>query len=538
MFTVGRPGKYRYRCSVTCGTLHPFMQGEMVVRPNLPFHAGAAGAIGVMLAAFGLVGAGARRGGENGTGGRRIDLLKRFRWLRALVTRRWFQFAVVLPNLIVLFFFILAGLFGSPIGNRNIIVTIVWILWWFLLIIVLVPLGGRAWCLACPMPFLGEWFSRRRLVGTRPGAERKHSLRSGGLNRKWPKRFSNLWVPNILFLCLCSFSTILVTRPALTAAVLGLHDRRRAGRTRRLPPSRLLPLPLPAQRLDERLRDDRDDRGAGARPAGLRALPRALLRGGQRGRLGLPLAGQSVQARPQQLLRALHGVHQDLPQREPDACRAGRSAPTRRSSGYDEAWMALIMITLVVAYSVTLLGPWGHGQALGQRQRESETGRGFATHTAVIWFASPGALSRRLVPGRAGWADGWREAPRGPSAKELFVRYSYVLVPLGLFAWAAFSLPLIMVNYTHITSSLSDPLGWGWDLFGTAGPALAPLLPQLIPYIQIPLLLLGLALRPAEGWRDRAGAVPSGRGAAVRSLLPHGLICTGVTLVLLRLFVG
>lgn len=37
VFTANQPGKFRYRCSVSCGPLHPFMIGELVVDANTPY---------------------------------------------------------------------------------------------------------------------------------------------------------------------------------------------------------------------------------------------------------------------------------------------------------------------------------------------------------------------------------------------------------------------------------------------------------------------------------------------------------------------
>jgi hypothetical protein len=76
--------------------------------------------------------------------------------------------------------------------------------------------------------------------------------------------------------------------------------------------------------------------------------------------------------------------------------------------------------------------------------------------------------------------------------KKPFIAYAYTLVPLGLTAWVAFSLSFVLINISYLLPTLSDPLGWGWDLFGTAQMVWNPYLTQLIPFLQVGILLLGL----------------------------------------------
>ncbi len=144
---------------------------------------------------------------------RRINLLERAPLLKRILKARAFQPVLMLLTLAVFTLAILTGIAGTPAGSRNFGIIFVWIVWWALLMMVLVPFFGRLWCTVCPIPAPGEWLQRRAIVQRRPG-----KLWTRGL--RWPRRLKNMWLQNFGFLGVAMFSTIILTRPNVSAWLL------------------------------------------------------------------------------------------------------------------------------------------------------------------------------------------------------------------------------------------------------------------------------------------------------------------------------
>jgi len=527
-FRARRSGKFIFRCTETCGNLHPFMSGELVVRPNTPYHFFLALSVWVVFTAFVLAHF------KKPDGFKRINILEKFPWIKKLVMRRSFQFWFLVLNFIVFYLFILSSLWGSPVGNRNIAIVFVWILWWFVLKAIIVPLGGRLWCLMCPLPAPAEWLSRKRLTAVKYFKKpfRRLHHRYLGFQRDWPKKLRNIWLQNILFLALISFGMILITRPLATALVfiiilagtllLALIFRHRVFCLYLCPVGGFLGTYSMASMTEVRAIDPKvcikhKDKSCLTGGTGGWACSWNQYVGNMSRNNYCGLCTECIKSCPKDNV----GIF------------VRPFGSDRKLKGYDEMFNVMIMLVVAVAFSIVMLGPWGF---IKDAANVTETGQviPFLIYLAVIWSSA-----LLIVPGIFMLvARGARRlAGTNISNRLLTLRLAYILIPVGICAWIAFSLPAIMINYGYIISVFSDPLGLGWDLLGTADTHFKPLMPDWIPVIQGFILLAGLYLGVGRGFMALKDVLPDTNSQTRAMLLPALFALLAVNL-LLKLYMG
>lgn len=109
--------------------------------------------------------------------------------------------------------------------------------------------------------------------------------------------------------------------------------------------------------------------------------------------------------------------------------------------------------------------------------------------------------------------------------RELLLRFTFSLLPIALVYHVTHYYTLILTQGVKIISLLSDPFGWGWNLFGTAGLFRAPYLPEIgfVWHSQVALILLGHIVSVYLAHIEALRVFPSSR-AALRSQLPMLLL--------------
>jgi hypothetical protein len=147
----------------------------------------------------------------------------------------------------------------------------------------------------------------------------------------------------------------------------------------------------------------------------------------------------------------------------------------------DEALKAFIMLGSAMIYAGVLLGPWG---ALKDAAYNVGTGVWFIYTVAflsMIFIVLPGFFTLGIL-----------QTKSNKPLKQRFASFSTALIPLGLMFWVAFSLSFVLTNASYIMAALSDPLGLGWNLFGTANAAWQPMLTTFLAPAQTFALVGGL----------------------------------------------
>lgn len=459
----------------------------------------------------------------------RFELTK-FKLIRALFKSRWFPLLLILFNLFIFVVILLSGFLGGySAGNYNFGIMLVWILWWVLLMLVLVPIFSRTWCMMCPFPIFGDWFQRRRLFGVTQG-------KLAGLNLKWPKFLKNMWIMNIGFLITTFFSGFFTVRPLATfillggiillAFVLGLIFEKRSFCLYVCPVSGFQGLYSQFAASEIRRKDPEICR---------KHTLKTCYLGNEKGYgcpwLLLPFSFEKNTYCGMCLECFKTCPHDNMGffLRPPgvDILQDTKREPRR----IDEAYKAFIMLGIALMFYSVFQGPWG---VLKDMVRAT-TMKGY-----LIYIFAHALFSLVILPGiflLFSWLSRIFSGNKDVPLKKIFVSFSYTLIPLGLGVWIGFSFGIILPNGSYILHIISDPFAWGWNVFGTANFPWTPVFTGLLGYLQGATLIVFYLFSLALGFRISKQLYPD-KSQAQRGWIPILIFLTLITLIFLWLFIG
>jgi hypothetical protein len=160
---------------------------------------------------------------------------------------------------------------------------------------------------------------------------------------------------------------------------------------------------------------------------------------------------------------------------------------------HDEAWLLIMILVITVFHGLAMIPLWTHDVVPPLREWVvGATGidAGYMTTFTVAMTAffavCIGLYYLVCVAVKFGSGNVMYRV------RDYFIAFSYVLLPVALAYHLAHNSLHFFYEGSKLVRLASDPFGWGWDLFGTAGSPLTMLVPMPVLWgAQIVLVVAG-----------------------------------------------
>jgi ferredoxin len=340
---------------------------------------------------------------------------------------------------------IIAGLIGTQMAASNIATVTVWTLWWTG-VILLILLFGKFWCTLCPWHTTTTWMKKLNL----------------SFNRNWPARLNNIY-PAIALLAAVTWLEVgfsITHSPKYTSyllvSLLGVSMVSAAVFKRRAfcmhvcfigaiqgVYSSITPLELRSKDKETCKTCSTKDCMRGNEngdPCPVMIYPGAMARNNQ-----CILCNECIKTCP----------HDNIAMNiRPLASELVKV----KNHKFTEATFIVALLGLTFYPSATMFSAWMRFVMTVPKET-------FYLLITALTIAS--IILPVIITYSFSWASKALSGIKKLTVKDVFRTYAFSLIPLALFYHLAHNIMHIMMEGNRVSRVISDPLGRGWNLFGT-----------------------------------------------------------------------
>ncbi len=445
-------------------------------------------------------------------------------WFKKLVKWRGLQFTLQFIGLAFFGVIVYGGLFGTPVGGENVSSTFTWLLWWTLIPVTML-VAARGWCLICPWIAPGEWL--QRLSFWRKG---KRSLT---LNLKVPKFMRNFGLMLVFFLILhWADSTFhLALRPETTvylalgmfamAVVISLVFEKRSFCRYFCPIGAIIaPYSLVAP-IELRNRDPEVCR---------QCKTRDCIKGNDKGyacpQMIFPYA---IDRNTHCLLctecaKTCPNDNIAINIRKPfqDIFKEGLGFLRTRDITLSLSIIAIVLLGVIPFHNLEMTATYA--------LLEGGVANGLGISQVVLRTAA--FLMMGIVFVGIFWGFSWLASKIAGASqygtKHIFIWFALVFIPLAISLHLGHNYFHLLEEGAVIIPTLSDPFGFGWNLFGTAGASVTVLPSNIIAIFQFLTIGFGF-LASGYALYKLSFNMFKDRAQALRTMIPMAVLLIAVT---------